>query len=581
MNPRRLAVLFVLSALLIVVPLSVRPRAGPVALDQVRAASPTAGSVCPPVNDDTTCGTIITITDTGISVTSTGQGPYDGSDDTLVGVINNSSKTISSIGINSGSDIFNFDGDGIVTYGIAGNAKDSSGYGGPNAYFTNINAAQTAGAVIFITPIAANGGTSYFSLEDAISSAHSCADLINNGLKNPTVNGANVDTTFTPNQTVAGIGPITPQATATQFCGFTNFDWVQTITHQDNPSAFYARNTGGAFDKAVSGQVNLTSTRAPWSDPPQGGGYTAPASPDPGDFSYPFYYDPKTSDLANHETTTTLKFHDAPADPCLPGGSKANTPACNNTAEPAGSQGGYTTHLAGVNADGTATDLGIGFTWTSNYNGSTGGSAIKKTDLPADPGGTGGATITNVQEITNYQYNGVAVTTVNGAPVTGTPTPGATPTPTPGVPVSYTAGWNLVGGPAGTVMTGALNPLYTFQAGDSNYETSAPSAPLQSPRGYWAYFPAATTVNLPVVTAQTTTVTLPANQFIQVGNPTDGAVSISGADMIDTFSTATNSYTSASGTVTLQPGQGAWVFSKAGGTLTMTPATSTGSTRGR
>ena len=96
-------------------------------------------------------------------------------------------------------------------------------------------------------------------------------------------------------------------------------------------------------------------------------------------------------------------------------------------------------------------------------------------------------------------------------------------TPTSGGPsVSYPAGWNLVGGPSGTLEAGALSALYTFQAGDSNYESSMPSTPLQAPRGYWAYFPTPVTITLPGVTAQTTTVTLPANQFIQVGNPTDG-----------------------------------------------------------
>jgi hypothetical protein len=33
---------------------------------------------------------------------------------------------------------------------------------------------------------------------------------------------------------------------------------------------------------------------------------------------------------------------------------------------PQGSFGGYFTHLAGVNLDGMATDLGLAFTWTSN-----------------------------------------------------------------------------------------------------------------------------------------------------------------------------------------------------------------------
>ena len=41
---------------------------------------------CPPVGAVTDCGIIITITDKGTTLKNTGQGPYDGSDDSLVGV---------------------------------------------------------------------------------------------------------------------------------------------------------------------------------------------------------------------------------------------------------------------------------------------------------------------------------------------------------------------------------------------------------------------------------------------------------------------------------------------------------------
>ena len=38
---------------------------------------------CPAVGHDSTCGTLITVTDSGASVSFTGQGPYDGVDDTF------------------------------------------------------------------------------------------------------------------------------------------------------------------------------------------------------------------------------------------------------------------------------------------------------------------------------------------------------------------------------------------------------------------------------------------------------------------------------------------------------------------
>lgn len=383
----------------------------------------TAYAQCPAVGADSTCGTVITITDAGASISNTGQGPYDGIDDTLVGVINNTSNlTISSLTLNSSLDIFGFDGDGIDTYGIPGNDMDDTGYGGPNAYFTGINGNQTSGTVDFIVPIPPRGGTAYFSLENSLGAATACSTIINNALATQ-ASGENICATFTPNQSYT-------LSQAAQLCGFKNFDWIQQITVQYDPSEFYALNQGGAFDPMIQGPVQLTSHFVPWSDPPQGGGYLngfgGSGAPD---YSYPFYYD-QTGELAGHEdgtqmvhctlptsAGTTLTMHDAPADGCLPGGTDVGTAKCDNTSEPAGSYGGYLTHLAGVNNDGTAFDLGIGFAWTSNYNGTTGGIQIKKTNLGGDGNGTGGTTVTNVNQITNYQYpRDVGVIAINGIP---------------------------------------------------------------------------------------------------------------------------------------------------------------------
>lgn len=74
-----------------------------------------------------------------------------------------------------------------------------------------------------------------------------------------------------------------------------------------------------------------------------------------------------------------------------------------------------------MNSNGTAIDLELGFAYTSDYNGTTGGVYLNKSDLPADGIGTGSVTIAGVQNTTNYQYNGIVVTTVNGVPVIGVP----------------------------------------------------------------------------------------------------------------------------------------------------------------
>jgi hypothetical protein len=374
--------------------------AGLLALD----APANGASVCPAIGQDTDCGVIITITDAGAQVAATGQGPYDGVDDTLVGVVNNGKLPINSLILSSGTNIFGFDGDGIDTYGAPGNASDTTGYGGPDAYFTNINAAQTSGTVNFLTPIPV-GGSTYFGLENSIANAVSCQDAINGSVPPPTVNGPQISATFTPKQ------GLTIQQAA-QLCGFTNFDWVQKITALNDPSPYIARNIGGAFNPKVAGPVRLTSKDVPFNDPPQGGGYAYEPNPD---FSYPFYYNVTTELPGQQAGGTTMTFSDLPRNPCLPGGAGVKTATCAFGEDPPGSHESFVTHLAGVTSDGSATDLGIGFTWSSNYNNINGGVSAKSLAPGTGTGtGTGGVTVTSVQPDTTYQYNGVTVTGLNG-----------------------------------------------------------------------------------------------------------------------------------------------------------------------
>lgn len=174
-----------------------------------------------------------------------------------------------------------------------------------------------------------------------------------------------------------------------------------TVTSLPMPSLFF--QIGNPF---------APSAPPPFLDPPPGGYVFELAHGFPnGDKAYPFYYDPRTSELAGYETSTTLSFGDGPSDPCLFGGK--GDPSCGGKTAPKGSQMAFTTHLVGVLQDFTAQDLGIGFTWVSNFNGTSGGVATTKNSLPADPGsGTGGITILSVQENTTYQ--GVNITSVNG-----------------------------------------------------------------------------------------------------------------------------------------------------------------------
>jgi hypothetical protein len=148
---------------------------------------------CPPIGLDTGCAILIVLNDNGVQIlTDPAQGPYDGVEDTLIGVLDNTTgTTITSVPLSGSSAVFGFDGDGICSPNnptqpfspgppdanaavgpCTDNGKDTSigGYGGANSYFTNINGAQTSGTVNFITALGP-GQTTYFSLEGNITAS--------------------------------------------------------------------------------------------------------------------------------------------------------------------------------------------------------------------------------------------------------------------------------------------------------------------------------------------------------------------------------------------------------------------------
>ena len=125
---------------------------------------------CPPIGANTSCRILLVIDKTGSLrvLTDTSQSPtYDGNDDTLIGVLNQSDNSIAAIPLQSTQGIFSFDGDGICTF-PGGPPCGPTGYEGPGVTFSNINAAQTAGVVNFGPALTAGGGTAYFGLELAI-----------------------------------------------------------------------------------------------------------------------------------------------------------------------------------------------------------------------------------------------------------------------------------------------------------------------------------------------------------------------------------------------------------------------------
>jgi hypothetical protein len=169
---------------------------------------------CPPVYADTGCQFLVTITDAGPSVAQDAtQAPYENSDDSLLGVQNSSSRSVSALPLSApGTSLFGFESDGICNPGGAPvpsgcvpvpgspagttcgtqtvacsfapppgeppnnteagasgalpwpNGDRQNGYEGPTSWFSGISPDSSTGIVNF-SPAIPPGGSAYFSLE--------------------------------------------------------------------------------------------------------------------------------------------------------------------------------------------------------------------------------------------------------------------------------------------------------------------------------------------------------------------------------------------------------------------------------
>jgi hypothetical protein len=168
---------------------------------------------CPQVGDDTGCQFLIVASNSGTTIDNdASQTAYENSDDSLIGVLNNSSDPITSIPLSApGTSLFGFDGDGICdvfeeigatapipvgcqqiggaaagtpcdptngnpcAYPLApGNTSgdpdaysgsNQNGYEGPTTFFTNLSTDASSGVVDF-SPALQPGQSTYFSLEE-------------------------------------------------------------------------------------------------------------------------------------------------------------------------------------------------------------------------------------------------------------------------------------------------------------------------------------------------------------------------------------------------------------------------------
>ncbi len=151
--------------------LSLSSFAGIALVSNVKPASAIVFTQCPAVGNATGCNLLITANANGSFSTAVAsnptQPPYDGSDDQLVGVQNNSILALTSLTL-TGSGIFAFEvgpsGDGICSTSYLNCNFGPTRYEGPNTSFTVVN--NNSGTVNFL-----NGGiqpslSAYFSLEN-------------------------------------------------------------------------------------------------------------------------------------------------------------------------------------------------------------------------------------------------------------------------------------------------------------------------------------------------------------------------------------------------------------------------------
>jgi hypothetical protein len=134
---------------------------------------------CPSVGYAPTCDILLNVNaDNSVSVlTDPSVGPYDGGDDTLVGIVNNSDAPVPAITVNGpGTFLSVFDGDGLCSFwnSPAGCPFGGTGYEGPGTSLRTDPSLPDEAEVDF-NPALQPGQTAYFSLEGALAYAHLAA----------------------------------------------------------------------------------------------------------------------------------------------------------------------------------------------------------------------------------------------------------------------------------------------------------------------------------------------------------------------------------------------------------------------
>jgi hypothetical protein len=210
---------------------------------------------CPAIGSSPSCGILIEFTDHGTNLLfDPSVPPFDNIEDTLVGVVNDSSAPVSSVrlsGVGSqGDPIFGFDGDGICSTNPvyagrpAGCPFGPTTYEGPGTGFANISTDQTTGDVVFTGGLAP-GAATYFSLEDYIvavginllptaaanpvGASHTVTATMTDALGNAVI-GAPVTFAVTSGPDAGASGVCVPAACTTDLNGHVTFTFTNNGT---------------------------------------------------------------------------------------------------------------------------------------------------------------------------------------------------------------------------------------------------------------------------------------------------------------------------------------------------------------
>jgi hypothetical protein len=252
---------------------------------------PVLFSQCPPVDQNSGCQFLITVTNNGNTVQQDpNQGPYEGAEDALIGVVNNSSSAISHMPLKvAGSDLFGFDQDGICNPGAAplpagcapvpgtaacgpqggscsfpkppgqpagyvepGNVPGGTqnGYEGPTTWFSNVSTDQSSGTVNF-SPALQPGQSTYFSLEEPPTNTIGVGSSPTPGVGSPPKVGTS---------TASFSGTVNPEGLATTAFFQYGLDLRYSKLHASGPNYDHqtpARLVGSDFnDHAFTAQVS-------------------------------------------------------------------------------------------------------------------------------------------------------------------------------------------------------------------------------------------------------------------------------------------------------------------------------------